>query len=189
MALYCKVTESDERIAADDNVAAKLRVEPLHIGGRKNGDKNLSPMMRTLIGAAGELDDNNARTARAFGVSDRAVSNYRLGRKTHEAAIEPAAKSAVTEVVKAGIDRRQEVKDKAITRLADMFDGPISKDNLDTLKPREAISAAKDLATVIDRVTPKEANVHQGVQFVIFTPRQKEESEYEVVDVDAREVN
>lgn len=191
MGLYKTVTESDERIAAEDNLSPLLRVEKLHKGGRNNGDKNLSPMLRTIIGAAAELDGNNAETARTFGVSDRAVANYRRGRTSHDTAIQPADKNAVEKVVEAGRDKRAEAKDAAIDRLASLFDGdgPISEDNIKTLKPREGIAAAKDLATVIDRITPKDANVDNRVQFVIFAPRQKEEKEYDVVNVDAREVD
>jgi hypothetical protein len=176
-------------MAGDENLCTKLLVKPLHVGGRKNGDNNLSPMMRTLIGAAAELDGNNAKVARTFGVSDRAVANYKVGRTSHSTAIEPAAASALTEVIEKGQDRRAEAKEKAIDRLASLFDGPISEENLSTLKPREAISAAKDLATVIDRVTPKDQNVDNRVQFVVFAPRQKTEKEYEAIDINAREIN
>jgi len=183
------VTDSDDRIAGEDNLAHKLVTKPLHVGGRKNGDNNLSPMMRTLIGAAAKLDDNNSSTAKAFGVSDRAVANYRDGKTSESMAVEPAAISALDKVVEQGRDRRAEAKEKAIDRLASLFDGPISTENLDTLKPREAISAAKDLATVIDRVTPKDQSVDNRVQFVVFTPRQKEEKEYETIEINAREIN
>jgi hypothetical protein len=65
--VYKTVTESDERLSRDDNLAAKVEVRKLHEGGRKNGDTNLSPLMRTLIGAAAEVDGNNAKTAKTFG--------------------------------------------------------------------------------------------------------------------------
>ena len=187
--MYKSVKESDERLNSDDNIAAKVRVEPLHKGGKKHGDANLSPMMRTLIGAAAEVDGNNASTARTFGCSDRAVANYKLGRTSHSESIDPVARSEVQEQVEVLTDKREGIKDKALSRLDSLFDGPISAENLDTLKPREGISAAKDLATVIDRVTPKDNIQDNRVQFVIFAPRQREEKEYETVDVEAREVS
>lgn len=186
--VYKTLTESDERLDSDDNVAVNVRVEKLHKGGRKNGDANLSPLMRTLIGAAAEVDNNNAETAKQFRVSDRAVANYRKGRTSHDAAIQPIAKQGVEAIVEK-VGTMQAVKEKATSRLSSLFDGPISEENLDTLKPREAISAAKDLATVIDRVTPKTDVQDNRVQFVIFAPRQKEEKEYDVVNVSAREVD
>jgi hypothetical protein len=189
MSVYKTVEESDERLQDEDNLCAKIDVKPLHVGGRKNGDKNISPMMRTLIGAAAEIDGNNAATARTFGVSDRQVANVRLGRTSHSETIDPVAKAEVAEVVEKSTDTRTQVREKASSRLASLFDSAISEENLATLKPREAISAAKDLATVIDRVTPKEGNSGNAVQFVIFAPRQKEEKEYETVDVESREVD
>jgi hypothetical protein len=144
--VYKTVTESDARIAREDNLASKVEIRKLHEGGRKNGDTNLSPLMRTLIGAAAELDGNNAKTAKTFGVSDRAVANYRKGRTSHSTEIKAAAKSDVDEIVTIAKDQKQDIKSKATSRLDSLFDGPISEENLSTLKPREAISAAKDLA-------------------------------------------
>jgi hypothetical protein len=187
--MYKTVKESDERLQDEDNLCAKIDVKPLHVGGRKNGDKNLTPMMRTLIGAAAEIDGNNKETAKTFGVSDRQVANLRLGRTSHATSIDPVAKSEIVEAVQTAQDARAQVREKATSRLASLFDEAISEENLATLKPREAISAAKDLATVIDRVTPKEGGSDNRVQFVIFAPRVKEEKEYDTVDVTAREVD
>jgi hypothetical protein len=187
--VYKTVTESDERIDREDNLANKVEIRKLHEGGRKNGDTNLSPMMRTLIGAAAEVDQNNAKTAKTFGVSDRAVANYRKGRTSHSTPIKAEAKTEVEEVVETVRDQKQDIKSKATSRLDSLFDGPISAENLQTLKPREAVSVAKDLATVIDRVSIRESGQDQKVQINIFAPRQREEKEYEVVDVSARDVS
>ena len=187
--MYKTVTESDARISRGDNLASKVSIRKLHVGGRKNGDTNLSPMMRTLIGAAGELDGSNAKTAKTFGVSNRSVANYRKGRTSHSQAIKPAAKADIDLAVTEAKGRGEGIKAKATSRLDSLFDGPISAENLSTLKPREAISAAKDLATVIDRVSVRESGHDQRVQIQIFAPRQREEKEYEVVDVTARDVS
>jgi predicted transcriptional regulator len=145
--------------------------------------------MRTLIGAAAEVDGNNAKTAKTFGCSDRAVANYRKGRTSHSQPVKATARAEVEEVVEKVEKSGEGVKEKAKSRLESLFDGPISKENLATLKPREAISAAKDLATVIDRVSVREHGPEQKVQVVIFAPRQREEKEYEVIDVSARDVS
>lgn len=184
--MYRSVDESNERLSAEDNVATNGVVfQKLHNGGRRSGDANLSPMMRAIIGAAAEIDDNNAATARLFDVNDRAVANYRKGRTSHDSAIQPELKADVEEKVEIVKSKQQEAREKAASRLAALFDGPINEENLATLKPREAISAAKDLATVIDRVTPKESGNDNRVQFVIFAPRVKEEKEYTSIDVNA----
>jgi hypothetical protein len=187
--VYKTVTESDERLSRDDNLAAKVEVRKLHEGGRKNGDTNLTPLMRTLIGAAAEVDGNNAKTAKTFGVSDRAVANYRKGRTSRSTPIKAEARAEVEEVVEVVKDQKQDIKSKATSRLDSLFNGPISEENLSTLKPREAVSVAKDLATVIDRVSVRESGHEQRVQVVIFAPRQREEKEYEAIDVSARDVS
>jgi hypothetical protein len=187
--VYKTITESDERISRDDNLATTVEIRKLHEGGRKNGDTNLTPLMRTLIGAAAEVDQNNAKTAKTFDVSDRAVANYRKGRTSHSTAVVPAARAEVEEVVETAKDQKQDIKSKATSRLDSLFDGPISQENLATLKPREAISAAKDLATVIDRVSVRQPGDDKRVQVVIFSPRQREEKEYEVIDVSSRDVS
>jgi hypothetical protein len=187
--VYKTVTESDERLSREDNLASKVEVRKLHEGGRKNGDTNLTPLMRTLIGAAAEVDGNNAKTAKTFGVSDRAVANYRKGRTSQSGPISPAARAEVVEVAEEKEKSGEGIKEKAKSRLDSLFDGPISAENLSTLKPREAISAAKDLATVIDRVSVRESGDKQQVQVVIFAPRQRDEKEYEAIDVSARDVS
>ena len=128
------------------------------------------------------------------------MANYRKGRRSHDAPIEPAAREEVIEIVKeasaveSGVDRvtpKEQVVHKATSRLAALFDddGPISERNLKSLKPREGISAAKDRAAVIDRVSPKGPGDEMRVQVQVFAPRMREEKEYEAIEVTARDIS
>jgi hypothetical protein len=193
MGLYRTIEESDERINGEDNIAKPdaVHIKKLHDGkrGPKPGTHRLSPSMRNLIGAAAEISNNNATVAKEFGVSERQVANYRKGRASHDAPIVPAAKEEITEIVETQKEKTlSSVKDKAVSSLHSLFDDPISPENLSTLKPREAISAAKDLATIVDKVTPKEVVQDNRIQLVVFSPRQREESEYNVVEIEGREL-
>lgn len=181
--------ESDERLARGDNYANFVEVRKLRNDdrGRKEGRKTLSPMMRNLIGAAARID--GAKSAgKAFDVSESSARHYSKGRTGQEQPIVPAARAEVVKHEDNIKSKREKIVNGSYDRIAALFDddGPVNEENLKAMKPREAVSVAKDLAAIVDRVTPKEKDTGQRVQVVVFAPRQKEEKDYEVVDIDAR---
>lgn len=185
------IEQSDARLNHPENLANNVEYRKARNGGRAKGGKNLSPMMRNLIGAAARVDGNYASTARNFGVDERVVSHAAKGRTGQNSPVKSEVVEEMEEIAKATVAERQEViLDKSYDAISSLFDddGPITPQNLKTLKPREAINAAKDLAAVVDRVTPKQQTGDGKVNVVIFAPRVKDEKEYEAIDIDARTI-
>ncbi|MHC4648743.1 MAG: hypothetical protein ACYTBJ_25075 [Planctomycetota bacterium] len=183
--------ESDERIARQDNYANFVEVRKLRDDdrGRKTGRKTLSPMMRNLIGAAARIDGAKS-ASKAFDVSESSARHYSKGRTGQEQPIVKAEKAEVEKHVDNIRTKREKITNGSYDAIAALFDddGPVSAENVKAMKPREAVSVAKDLAAVVDRITPKEKDTGQKVQVVVFAPRQKEEKDYESIDIDARVV-
>lgn len=148
-----------------------------HRGGRTNGAKEIPPMIRTLIGIAAH-NDTLASTARAFGVCERTVSAAKIGNVGVDRHDEDVKEAIDTVVEK----KDKNLRDVALDRLAGMFASVINDQNLGAMKPREAVSAAKDIATIVEKLTPRSGG--NSVAVFVHAPRVKDEREFgEVVEV------
>ena len=152
--------------------------EPLHKGTR-NGGREVPPLIRELIGVTAHFDTIK-NTAKAFNVSTSTVAQAKKGNvgvDRHDP--ELAAR------IDANVEKKDKsVKDIALERLATMFSNVITDENLaGVTNPIKAVSVAKDLAIITEKLTPRVAGVNAAV--FIQIPRVKDESEYESVDVKA----
>ena len=160
---------AEERLSHPNNLCNKLvEFRPLNGGGKSVGDVNIPPSLRTLIASAAQIAPVK-EVAKAFDVSPSHVHNL-VKKETAEGRVESK------------VDR---IRDKALDSLASLFDGVITAENLGGLKTREGISAAKDLASVVERIAPKTSGGN-NVQFVVFSPRIRSEEEYEAIDITPR---
>lgn len=165
------MSKVEERLEHPDNLCNKLvEFRPLHGGGKSVGDVNLPAPLRTLIACAA-LESSQKSVARAFDVSEGGVSKI-VKREVAEGRVE---------------SKNDKIREKALDSLASLFDQAITAEKLGGMKPREAVSAAKDLAAVVERVSPKTPEGPR-VTFNVFSPRVRSEEEYEVVDIDARRI-
>lgn len=165
------MSDVDERLAHGENLCNKLvEFRPLHGGGKSVGDVNLPSSLRTLIANAALMDSQKS-VARTFDLSQGGVSKI-VKRETEEGRVE---------------SKSEKIRDKALDSLASLFDQAITADKLNGMKPREAISAAKDLAAVVERVSDGKKD-GPSVKFVVFQPRVRSEEEYEIIDVDAKRI-
>lgn len=142
-----------------------------HNGSRGAGSREVPPMIRTLIGVAAH-HDTLASTARAFGVSPSTVAQAKKGRVGVNR-FDPELKETIDSTV---ASEKKDVRDVALSRLASMFESVIVDQNLSTLKVKDAVSAAKDLATVVDKLTPRAGGTNVAV--FVHTPRVRDEAEY-----------
>lgn len=185
------IQESDIRLERPDNYANNVEVRKLRDDdrGRKKGQKALSPMMRNLIGAAARIDGPK-KAAETFNVSESSARHYEKGRVGQDQPLDHSARAEIRKHEDVIKEKREKIVGSSYDRIAALFDddGPVNTDNLKSLKPREAVSVAKDLASVIERVSPKEKDTGQRVQVVVFAPRQKEEKDYESIDIETRVV-
>ncbi len=160
-----------DRLDHPDNLCNKLvEFRPLHGGGKSVGDVNLPAPLRSLIANAA-LIDTQASVAKTFDVSPGGVSKI-VKRETEAGRVE---------------SKSEKIRDKALDSLASLFESAITAESLSGMKPREAISAAKDLAAVVERVSDGKKDGPR-VQYVVFSPRVRSEEEYEVIDVDAKRI-
>ncbi len=159
----------DEKLAHPENLKNKIaEFRPLHAGGQHVGDVNFPPAIRTLI-AATAVESSVKEAAKAFDLSTAGAA--KIVKKEIEAGR-----------IESKEDKADKIKEKALDSLASLFDSAITADKLSGMKPREAISAAKDLAAVVERIAPKSSG-GTGVTFVVFAPRVRAEEEYEAIDV------
>ena len=159
----------EERLTHPDNLCNRLvEFRPLNPGGKSVGDVNLPPSLRTLI-ASVAVSDGTKAAAKAFDLSPAGA---------------PLIKKKEIEAgrVESKVDK---IRDKALDSLSSLFESVITADGLSGLKTREGIAAAKDLASVVDRIAPKTSGGN-NVQFVVFSPRIRAEEEYEAIDVTPR---
>jgi len=148
--------------------------------GRTNGAKEIPSSIRTLIGVSAHRD-TIASVAEAFGVSPSTVAQAKKGNvgvNRHDEDL----KATIDEIVG---KQKKDLREVALERLSGMFASVINDQNLGTLPVRAAVGAAKDIATIVDRLTPKANNTNVAV--FVHPPRMKDESEYgEVIVVAAR---
>lgn len=168
-------TSVDARLNSPANLVNRLAVyRPLH-QHKVNGRVDLPPLLRTIIGAAANVSEDTQKSlGDTFGVDQSTVSNAKHGKVNGKGNGDLAVKIAQS------VDK---VKEKAYDRLVSLFENNISEENLATLKTREAISAAKDIAAVIDRISPKSGDNGNKIAFVVYAPRIRGEQEYESIEV------
>jgi hypothetical protein len=63
--------------------------------------------------------------------------------------------------------------------------GLVNPETLSTCGAKDASLVARNLAMVVDKLTPKEAGDQSRVQLVIYAPQRKTEKHYETIDVHA----
>ena len=160
---------TEERLTHPDNLCNKLvEFRPMTGTGKHVGDVNLPPGLRTLI-AAVAVDSGSKVAAKTFDVSPSSVASI-TKKETEAGRVE---------------SKTDKIRDKALDSLTSLFESVITETNLAGLKTREGIGAAKDLASVIERIAPKSAPGN-NVQFVVFSPRIRSEEEYESIDITPR---
>jgi hypothetical protein len=81
--------------------------------------------------------------------------------------------------------QKKTVRDLAFDRLISSV-GLITHEKLEKIADVTKLAkVSRDLATVVDKTTPKEQAINNGVHFHIWKPEMKEESQYETINVNA----
>jgi hypothetical protein len=131
-------------------------------------------MVRKIIGEAAHLEENvpgsHQALADEFGIHRNSVTNAKEG----------------TGGLKEEIDRS--IHDLAVDRIAGMFETCLIPEQLAKMDPKDATRAMKDLSKVASEFGGKKGPTFNGPTIVIYSPNQHEEEDYNVIDVEAREV-
>ena len=166
---------SDARLSSKNNVLNILpKVEIRPMNGRVIGTKSPSipPMVKHIIGEAAHVAGHggNGAVAQAFDVHRNTVTRAKEG----------------TGQAKEILD--ENIRQAALDRIVGMFDTSVSPEKLATMEVKDATRSMKDLAKVADSFTKKDKNVFNGPTIIIMRPSQHTEADYDVIDVEAREI-
>lgn len=166
--MYVTEEVAKDHLESEKNFVNRLRVKKLYNGGR-DGSLNFPDPIRILAGTLSHVSKNKD-VAEALGMSKQQVSNIKNG-KTNE-----NVKSAIDRNLGTVQDRALELTMKSL--------GLIEEEKLEKSKPRELIAIARDAASIYEKVSPKEKNnVQVGVQVVLHSVPQRNEENYETVEV------
>lgn len=147
--------------------------------GRGNADAVPMVVREFIASESIEANGNHKEIGRALGVSTSSVSAYANG-------------ATSTTTYKDGNDRlknhvdaiKERIIKKANSKLISALNS-MTQDKLDDSDAKSLSGIAKDMATTIEKLSPKanplsdETNVHLH----IYSPRMKELKDYEIIDV------
>ena len=146
--------EADRMLNHPKNLMNNVRFVKLRKGSR-NGGKEVPGIIRELIGIAAHKDTAKV-VAGEFGVSESTVNAAKKGNvgvNRHDPELKDKIDTAVDE-------ERKSVRDIALDRVAHMLATTITPENLDGVRePAKAVSIAKDLAAIADKVQTRGPNV------------------------------
>ncbi len=177
----------ERRLNSENNLALKLgkgNRTSHEDAGRNIGDKNLHPVLRSIISAAAQMDTakNVVRNMEEIGVnvSPGHVHELKHGRVTSTGEVKD-------EILSAKKDILDEVRTKASDILLKTLGIiPEKLANPDKLKIREISSVARDMSVVIEKISPnKEEN--KGPRILIITAPMRELNTYETIEINAKE--
>lgn len=169
--MYINKAQLESRLKGQSDLSIKTP----HIR-KAPGTKHLSHEEKVLIGSLAQTD-SQANVARAFNVSESTVSNISRGLD--------ASKRQDSELSKDISKAKEEISSKALHVLMTSL-GVVDSKIKNTRGASEASNVAKNMAIIADRLSPSiERNQNNGPKILINIngPKVKDESDYEVVEV------
>lgn len=171
----------EDRLNSEDNLVNKMgkgnRVNHKD-AGRKEGDINLHPVIRNVISAAARLDTAK-NVSENFDVSPAQVHNLKHGKTTGTGEVKD-------EILQGADGELKGVREKAVTILMSSLN-LVDHDKLKDLKATSLTNVAKDMASIIEKTSPKEnSNVKPTV--VIITAPRKSMTDYKIIEVESEVV-
>lgn len=173
-------------------LSGQLKIESSKAGGAK---KNLSHEERVLIAALAKVDSQE-NVAHEFKVSQPMVSNLSRG-LTDGIHLDPSLVKDSSSVSNAARDSSQPkgaigtvtkdgIASEALDTLMDAL-GIVKSNMSKATKPLDASAIAKNMAVIVDRMNPpkKEEQRNTNVFIQINAPKQKQESDFEFIEVEA----
>jgi len=145
--------------------------------GKKPGTENLSDDQRKIIAEAAHVSGKTIQEiAEEYGVSPDSVAAYKNGATSLATYNEPNV-----DLDKHIKDVRQTITATAQNKLM-LAMQEITGDRLADAKVRDVASIAKDMSSIVKNMGT-ELTYNDNRKVILYKPRQKEEDEYEVIDV------
>ena len=156
----------------------KPEIKELPTPGRKEGDLNVPPELRKLIASTALTESSKEANelARGLGISSSSVSAYKNGATSTTTYDKPNAdlKEHVDEI-------KIDISKKARARLLKAIE-EITDDKLSVTKPRELAGIAKDMASVVEKMEPKDDKpIVNSPTFIVYHPHVREEKHYDTI--------
>lgn len=163
-----------EKANSNSNVPVS---NPIEKGRGKNSE--VPEVVREIVGElATESPSSVESISQKFGVSKSSISAYKNGATSTSSYHSPDTKLA--EHIN-GV--RTRLAERAQRRLKSALDA-ITADKIQAARLRDVSSLAKDMASVIEKMTPIQTNQQNNqVNFVFYSPRERKEDSFEVIDV------
>lgn len=178
-------SDAEKRLNHEDNLCVKtLRRDGRLAGGRKEGDKNLPPFLREVIGGLA-ASGNGAKVAEEFGISQARASQLASGRMgAQPGPVDEKLKEKVDEV--SASVREQAVRMATLKLMAAMKS--ITTEKLEQIEsPVIATTVARNLSSVIKNLEEKDKVTEQNNIVFIHAPSRKEVTEYPSITIEAKE--
>lgn len=170
----------ERRLNSEGNLALKLgkgnRINH-DDAGRNEGDKNLHPVLRSIISAAAQVDTAK-NTAENFGISQSHAHNLKHGRTTPNGEVNPAI-----------LDGKKNILDEVKTQASDILLKVLGliPQKLDEEKGKMKITqitqVAKDMASIVEKATPNKDRQDLGPKIVIITAPARDIKTYDTIEI------
>lgn len=172
MGMLIQLDEATERVASEDNLLNRLKVEPLVHKG--NGHGRSGRGIEAQAEAVAISKEKTIREAAAeTGYSQQHIVKLRRA--------EPTGEKVNSELEKHIEEKVEASKDRALDKLMDALD-LMDEDKLKRCNARDLSSIASNMSNIAHGGKDRNA-AGAGIQIVVYAPRQKELKEYEYVDI------
>jgi hypothetical protein len=142
------------------------------------GAKQAIPFpIRALAASEAIAGGDPQEIAEALDISLSSISAYK-----HDATSTASYNQPNSELKQANDDVRKHIIGTARARLLEAL-AEITPAKLKDAKLRDVASVAKDMSTIISNTEPQSVAPQVGAQFVFHVPRQRKESDFDVIDV------
>ncbi len=170
--LFVNDAEIEERLTHPNNVVHKI----MHDGkGRPAGVLNIPEEVRLEVATLAKIAGPSV-AAEVFDVSASQASNFAKGKTVHGDGNPDLKKKVEAETS----DLHQKARNLVLEGLGIMGD---KMDELRDESPRVVAGVTKDLATIIEKTSPKEGTGNQ-INIVVYAPKQKSIDSYETVEAE-----
>jgi hypothetical protein len=148
---------------------------PRQRGGRYPGQQNVTPMLRSLIGAAAQISSTE-KVAQTFGISHLAAHNYSQAKPHNKAEVDPD--------MIASIDRDTHAIRKQVLGVLAFTIAKITPESIENKEPKELSIIARNLSSVMAGTRPIEApDQSRNAQVIVFSPEQQTKDDYGTVEI------
>jgi len=126
------------------------------------------PAIQELIGISANIDGPSV-AAREFGVSVQTATKYRDNKTNEE--LRDKIESQLTDI-----------RDTAMEKLM-LSLGVITPESMNGIKPKIASDIAANMSRVVEKTLPKDRGAINAPTIIFYAPRQRAESDFEVIEV------